>query len=369
MSRIVVKIGSNILTKKTGGLDTKRVDQLAADISSAAAMGHEIAVVSSGAVAAGMKKLGLKTKPKEIQLKQAAAAIGQSALMWAYEKAFAEHKTKVAQVLMTSDDFSDRTRYLNSKNTLMTLLSFNVLPIINENDTVSTNEIKFGDNDQLAALVSGLIDADRLVILSDVDGLYTSDPSKDKGAKLISEVYLIDSKIELLAGGSGSAVGTGGMYSKVLAAKKAVSYGINVNIINGKKKGALVKLLKSVKTGTEFFPNKTRISSKKGWIAYAVRPKGLLILDDGAVTALLKSGKSLLPSGVRSVEGQFEQGDAVYCADSSGTRIAKGISNYSSGDILRIAGKKTSEIESALGYKYSDEIIHRDNLVVTAQQT
>lgn len=367
MSRIVVKIGSNILTKKTGGLDIKRVDQLASDISSASAMGHEIVVVSSGAIAAGMKKLGLKTKPKEIQLKQAAAAIGQSALMWAYEKSFAVHKTEVAQVLMTSDDFSDRTRYLNAKNTLMTLLSYNVLPVINENDTVSTNELKFGDNDQLAALVSGLIDADRLVILSDVEGLYTADPSKDKKAELIAEVYSIDSKIEALAGGSGSVVGTGGMYSKVLAAKKALSYGINVNIINGRKKGGLVRLLTSGKIGTEFFPSMQKISSKKGWIAYAVRPKGVLKLDDGAVKALLKSGKSLLPSGVDSVEGHFEPGDAVFCTDSAGLRIAKGIINYSSADVRRIAGRKTSEIEALLGYKYSDEIIHRDNLVLTAQ--
>ncbi|MBN2654414.1 MAG: glutamate 5-kinase [Nitrospirae bacterium] len=367
MSRIVVKIGSNILTKKSGGLDTKRVDQLAADISLAADMDHEIVLVSSGAVAAGMKRLGLKTKPKEIQLKQAAAAIGQSALIWAYEKSFSVHKRKVAQVLLTSDVFSDRARYLNSKNTLLTLMSYNVIPVINENDTVSTSEIKFGDNDQLAALVSCLLDADRLIILSDVDGLFTADPSKTKDAELIKEVCCIDAGIESLAGYSASSVGTGGMYSKILAAKKATSYGVSVNIINGRKKGTLIRLLKSSKIGTAFLPNRSRISSKKGWIAYAVRPKGVLILDDGAVKALIKSGKSLLPSGVRSVDGNFEPGDAVYCSDSDGNRIAKGIVNYSSADARKIAGKKTSDIESVLGYKYSDEIIHRDNLVLTMQ--
>jgi glutamate 5-kinase len=367
VSRIVVKIGSNILTKKSGGLDTNRVAQLAADISMAADMENEIVLVSSGAVAAGMKRLGLKTKPTEIQLKQAAAAIGQSALIWAYEKSFALYKKKVAQVLLTSDVLSERSRYLNSKNTLTTLLSYNVIPIINENDTVSTSEIKFGDNDQLAALVSCLLDADRLIILSDVDGLFTTDPTKDRNAELIKEVACIDSEIESFAGCSASSVGTGGMYSKILAAKKATSFGITVNIINGRKKGGLMRLLKSSKIGTVFLPNKTRISSKKGWLAYAVRPKGHLVLDDGAVKALIKSGKSLLPSGVRSVEGHFEPGDAVYCSDAAGIRVAKGITNYSSADLRVIAGRKTSEIESLLGYKYSDEIIHRDNLVLTVQ--
>jgi glutamate 5-kinase len=284
--------------------------------------------------------------------------------MWAYEKSFEEFGKKVAQVLLTREDLSERMRYLNSKNTLMTLLSYGIIPVINENDTVATDEIKFGDNDQLAALVSGLIDAERLIILSDVEGLYTADPRITPDATMLTAVDEITPEFEAMAGGAGSAVGTGGMYSKILAAKKAVSYRITVNIISGRKKGIIPSLLKGTHHGTEFRPQKKKISSRKGWIAYALRPKGTLFVDDGAVNAVLKSGKSLLPSGIVNVEGTFDIGDAVYCTDSGGTRIAKGIVNYSSLDIERIKGRKTSEIESQLGYKYSDEVIHRDNLVV-----
>ncbi len=328
--------------------------------------GYEIVVVSSGAVAAGMKKLGLKEKPKDIRLKQAAAAVGQSSLMWAYEKSFGDFGKKVAQVLLTREDFSERGRYLNSKNTLITLLSYGIIPIINENDTVATDEIKFGDNDQLAALVSGLIDAERLIILSDVEGLYSSDPTKNPEAKIIPFVSEISPEFEAMAGGAGSAVGTGGMYSKILAAKKAVSYGVKVNIISGRKKGLIVSLLNGVHIGTEFKPQIKKISSRKGWIAYAIRPRGSLVIDDGAVNAILKAGKSLLPSGIVRVEGVFDTGDAVYCVDLHGNRIAKGIVNYSSQDTEKIKGKKTTEIESILGYKYSDEVVHRDNMVVLA---
>lgn len=364
MSRIVVKIGSNILTDIKGGLNQKRIDAIAKDISDVCGSGNEVVVVSSGAVAAGMKKLGLKEKPKEIRLKQAAAAIGQSSLIWAYEKSFGSFKKKVAQVLLTREDFSERARYLNSKNTIITLLSYGVIPIINENDTVATDEIKFGDNDRLAALVSGLIDAERLVILSDVDGLYSSDPRGNQDAEIIPYVDKVTSELEAKAGGAGSAVGTGGMYSKILAAKKAAAYGIKVNIISGRKKGLMAALLKGAHHGTEFRPHAKKISSRKGWIAYAIRPKGSLIIDDGAVNAILKTGKSLLPSGIVRVEGEFDTGDAVYFVDLNGNRIAKGIVNYSSQDMERIKGRKTSEIETILGYKYSDEVVHRDNLVV-----
>lgn len=364
MSRIVIKIGSNILTDKKGGLNPKRIYSIAKDIFDICEAGYEVVIVSSGAVAAGMKKLGLKEKPKDIQLKQAAAAIGQSSLMWAYEKGFSDFGKKVAQVLLTREDFSERGRYLNSKNTIITLLSYGIIPIINENDTVATDEIKFGDNDQLAALVSGLIDAERLIILSDVNGLYSSDPNKNPDAEIIPFVSEITSEFESMAGGAGSAVGTGGMYSKILAAKKAVSYGIRVNIISGRKKGLLVSLLKGIHIGTEFKPHIKKISSRKGWIAYAIKPKGSLVIDDGAVSAILKAGKSLLPSGIIRVEGMFDTGDAVYCVDLRGNRIAKGIVNYSSHDTEKIKGKKTTEIESILGYKYSDEVVHRDNLVL-----
>ena len=364
MSRIVIKIGSNILTDKKGGLNQKRIHSIAKDVSDVCNSGHEVVVVSSGAVAAGMKKLGLKEKPRDIRLKQAAAAVGQSSLMWAYEKSFGDFGKKVAQVLLTREDFSERVRYLNSKNTLITILSYGIIPIINENDTVATDEIKFGDNGQLAALVSGLIDAERLIILSDVEGLYSSDPRNNPDAKIISFVDKVTPELEAKAGGAGSAVGTGGMYSKMLAAKKAISYGIKVNIISGRKKGIISSLLNGVHHGTEFRPQLKKISSRKGWIAYAIKPKGSLIIDDGAVKAILQAGKSLLPSGIVKVDGVFDTGDAVYCIDLRGDRIAKGIVNYSSQDIERMKGKKTSEIEAILGYKYSDEVIHRDNLVL-----
>ncbi|MEW6118279.1 MAG: glutamate 5-kinase [Nitrospirota bacterium] len=364
MNRIVIKIGSNILADVAGGLNHKRIDAIAKDVAEVCNDGYEVVIVSSGAVAAGMRKLGLKAKPKEIRLKQAAAAAGQSSLMWAYEKSFEEFGKKVAQVLLTREDLSERVRYLNAKNTLITLLSYGIIPIVNENDTVATDEIKFGDNDQLAALVSGLIDAERLIILSDVEGLYTADPRTNPDAAIIPFVDEISPEFEAMAGGAGSVVGTGGMYSKILAAKKAISYRVTVNIISGKKKGIIPLLLTGAQCGTEFRPRTKKISSRKGWIAYALRPKGTLFVDDGAVNALMRAGKSLLPSGIVKVEGVFDIGDAVYCTDSHGTRIAKGIVNYSSSDIEKIKGRKTSEIDLQLGYKYSDEVIHRDNLVV-----
>ncbi len=363
MKRLVIKIGSNILASAEQGLNTKRLHAIIKDISEAIDKGCEAVIVSSGAIAAGLKKLGLKEKPKDIKLKQAAAAIGQSSLMWAYEQHFANFNKKVAQVLLTRDDITNRLRYINAKNTLFALLSYAVIPLINENDPVAVDEIKFGDNDMLAALTAGLVEADMLVIFSDVDGLYTKDP-KEKSAKIIKSVEKITPDIEKLAGGRGSAVGTGGMYSKLLAAKQANNHGIPVVIMSGRKRGLLTRLLKNKKVGTYFKPKKQRLSSKKGWIAYGVKSKGALYLDDGAVKALTDFGKSLLPSGITKIEGDFEVGDYVKCVSRDGKKIAKGLTNYSSKDIDRIKGKKTSEIERILGYKYSDEVIHRDNLVV-----
>lgn len=364
MRRLVVKIGSNILTSKDNGLDIERIQSIADDISAVQDKGFEVTVVSSGAVAAGMKKLGLKEKPKDIILKQAAAAVGQSSLIRAYEKCIGVHDKKVAQILLTRDDFTDRKRYINSRNTLITLLSYGIIPIINENDTVATDEIKFGDNDHLASLVSGLIEAERFIILSDVDGLFTDDPRMNPGAELIGSVDEITPEIEKKAGGAGTAVGTGGMYSKVLAAKRAVRHGITVNIVNGRTKSVISSLLSGVRHGTEFKAHETRLSSKKGWIAYACRIKGSISIDEGASRALIGGGKSLLPSGVVAASGNFDSGDAVYCVDPGGKRIAKGLTNYSSSEIEKIKGKKTSEIEGILGYRYSDEVIHRDNLVL-----
>lgn len=363
MKRLVIKIGSNILASAEQGLNTRRLRSITKDISEMMDRGHEVVIVSSGAVAAGLKKLGLKGKPHDIKLKQAAAAIGQSSLMWAYEHNFAEFKKKVAQVLLTREDIVNRVRYINAKNTLLTLISYGVIPLINENDPVAVDEIKFGDNDMLAALAAGLVEADMLIIMSDVDGLYTKNPGR-KGAEIIRSVKKITSDIEKLAGGRGSAVGTGGMYSKLLAAKQANDHGIPVVIINGRKAGLLTKLMDGKKVGTYFEPKKQRMSSKKGWIAYGVRAKGTIYLDDGAVNALLKMGRSLLPSGIAKVEGNFDVGDYIRCLNKGGKKIAKGLTNYSSEDLEKIKGKKTSDIEKALGYKYSDEVIHRDNLVV-----
>ena len=364
MKRLVVKIGSNILASGNEGLDTKRISSIASDVSELHGRGHDLVLVSSGAIAAGMRKLGLKEKPKTIKLKQAAAAVGQSSLMWAYEKSFGEYKKKVAQVLLTRDDFSDRKKYINSKNTLLTLLSYRIIPIINENDTVSTDEIRFGDNDFLAALVASLIEAERLIILSDVDGLYTEDPKKSEQAEIINVVEEITPDLLRKAGSEGSVVGTGGMYSKLLAAQRAVKHGIIVHIISGRKEGFLKYYSEGKQYGTVFQPKKEKLSSRKGWIAYGSRSKGNIVIDDGAIKALTQGGKSLLPSGILSVEGNFETGDAVYCIDSDGNRIAKGLMNYSSSEIDRIKGRRTTEIEKILGYKYSDEAIHRDNLVL-----
>lgn len=363
MKRLVIKIGSSLLASAEQGLNTKRLRAIAKDVSDVIDLGHQAVIVSSGAVAAGLKKLGLKEKPRDIKLKQAAAAIGQSSLMWAYEQNFADFKKKVAQVLLTRDDISNRLRYINAKNTLFTLLSYGVIPVINENDPVAVDEIKFGDNDMLAALTAGLVEADILIILSDVEGLYSKDP-KQKDAEIIKHINKITPDIENLASGKGSAVGTGGMYSKVLAAKQAVNHGIPVVIMSGKKSGLLSELLHGKKTGTYFEPKKQRLPSKKGWIAYGVRSKGAIYLDDGAVKALTSMGKSLLPSGIVRIEGPFDVGDYVQCVTKEGKKIAKGLTNYSSKDLEHIKGKKTSEIEKILGFKYSDEVIHRNNLVV-----
>ena len=364
MKRLVVKIGSNILASGNEGLDTKRISTIARDVAELHDRGYNIVLVSSGAIAAGMKKMGLKEKPKTVKFKQAAAAVGQSSLMWAYEKSFGEYNKKVAQVLLTRDAFDDRKKYINSKNTLLTLLSYNIIPIVNENDTVSTDEIRFGDNDFLASLVASLIEADRLIILSDVDGFYTEDPKKVRQAEIISVVEEITPALIHKAGKAGSIVGTGGMYSKLLAAQRAVNHGIIVHIISGRKGGLMKANIDGQKCGTLFQPKKEKLSSRKGWIAYGSRSKGTIVIDDGAIKALTQGGKSLLPSGIITVEGNFETGDAVYCLDSNGNRIAKGLMNYSSSEIDRIKGKRTTEIEKILGYKYSDEAIHRDNLVL-----
>ncbi|GAB5047497.1 glutamate 5-kinase [Thermodesulfovibrio sp. TK110] len=362
--KIVVKVGSNLLTDKAGRINQRRILYLAKEIAELHNKSVETVIVSSGAIASGMRKLGLKTKPREIRKKQATAAVGQPLLMWMYENYFLKFKKHIAQLLLTRDDLSDRVRYVNAKNTILTLLEMGVIPIINENDTVATDEIKFGDNDQLAALVSGLIEADHLIILSDVLGLYTSDPKKNPDARLIKHVKEFTKELTQIAKPTTTGYGTGGMYSKVIAAKKATSFGIPVHIVSGRKYGNIKAVIEGKQVGTFFEPVREKVTSRKGWIAYATRSKGNLYIDEGAVKALLKEGKSLLPSGIKKVEGDFDVGDAVYCIDEKGEKIAKGLVNYSSCEIKLIKGKKTSEIEKILGYKYTDEVIHRDNLVI-----
>ncbi|MGD2080977.1 MAG: glutamate 5-kinase [Nitrospirota bacterium] len=362
--RIIVKIGSNIVAGGGESLNTRRIRSIAKAVSALHDGGHEVVLVSSGAIAAGMKKMGLNKRPRSIMLKQAAAAAGQPALMWLYEKYFKAFRKQVAQVLLTRDGLADRKMYINSKNTLIALIEHGLIPVVNENDTVATDEIRFGDNDQLAFLVAALIEADRLVILSDVAGLYTKDPKKHKRASIIRTVTSISGEMLEKAGAADSEYGTGGMYSKLLAADKAMKCGITVNVVNGHKPALLVSLAEGKHHGTEFRPAAGRLAARKSWIAFGLRMKGSIVLDDGAAKAVAERGKSLLPSGIASVEGAFSVGDAVYCVDSKGKRMAKGITNYSSDELNRIKGRKTSEIEGVLGYRYSEEVIHRDNMVV-----
>ncbi len=363
MDIIVIKIGSNIITSRSG-LNERRIRRIVKDISTLHDMGYNTVIVSSGAIAAGRIKLNIHRPIHDIKLKQASAAIGQSSLVWTYEKAFKSFNKKVAQILLTREGLSDRKSYINVKNTLITLLSYGVIPVINENDTVAIDEIRFGDNDQLAALVASLLEARRLVMLSDVDGLFTDNPDKYKKAKIIKYVKEITPEIERKAKSDSSMFGTGGMYSKLIAAKKATENGIAVNIINGKKSGLMLALFDGKEEGTAFEPMAKKYGARKGWIAFGVRSKGELILDEGATQAITKRGKSLLPSGIKSIDGNFDRGDAVYCIDTDGRKIAKGLTNYSTIELKKIIGEKSSQVEKILGYKYSDEIIHRDNMAV-----
>jgi glutamate 5-kinase len=366
VKRIVVKIGSGVISDRHG-LDTAALVQLTRDVEVLLERGYEVALVSSGAVAAGKGDLGILGRPRTIPLKQAAAAIGQSRLISLYEDAFRTHGRKVAQVLLTRDDLANRRRYLNARNTLMTLLDYKIIPIINENDTVVVDEIRFGDNDNLSAMVTNLLEANLLVILSDVDGLYDRDPRDNPEARLIHEVTRISPDIEAVAGTSGSDLGTGGMATKIKAAKKASLYGVGTVIINGRTPGLLPRLFDGEELGTYFLPARNRMAAKKHWIAFTKKPRGKLFLDEGAVTALTEKGKSLLPSGIRGVDGGFDRGDAVRLCGLDGKEFAKGVISYSLSELLRIMGKKSSEIEGILGYKYGDEIVHRDNLVLKHQ--
>ncbi len=330
--------------------------------------GYEIIIVSSGAIAFGMEKLGFKERPRTIPQKQAAAAVGQTSLMWNYERFFAQKREKVGQVLLTHSDLSNRQRYLNASKTLFTLINLGVIPIINENDSVVVEEIKFGDNDNLAALTANLVEADLLLILTDMDGLFDRDPRRKKGAHLIPLVKEIDGQIERLAFRGKNDTGTGGMATKIQAAKKAAAFGAPTIVANGKVEGIIQKIFEGEEVGTLFLPKKDKLGSRKHWIAFTLKSKGVLVVDNGAKEAILSQGKSLLPSGLLEVRGNFESGQAVSIQDSSGEEFAKGLVNYSSSEINKIKGLKSRDLEATLGYRYYDEIVHRDDLVILKQE-
>lgn len=362
--RIVVKIGSSLVASQGIGLRPERIERLAGDIAAIKADGREVLLVSSGAVVSGLQKLGLTSRPKRLPVKQAAAAVGQSRLMWAYEKAFEPLQQRVAQVLLTHQDLADRRRFLNARHTLTTLIEFEVIPIINENDTVAVDEIRFGDNDSLAAQVAHLVDADLLVILSDVDGLFSEDPRRNASATLIPLVTDITKDVERRAGVSGSFEGTGGMATKVQAAKKVAEYGVPTLILNGETPGLLETTLRGGPGGTLFLPRDRRLTNRKHWIAFTLRSKGQITVDEGAEEALVRRGKSLLASGILAVTGDFGQGDAVACLTRQGKEFAKGLVNFSAETLRQVKGLKTAEIQKTLGRQEYGEVIHRDNLAI-----
>lgn len=361
--RLVLKVGSRVLTSKGKTLSLEVFDRLAREVAGAKKAGFEVILVSSGAIAAGMGRLGMAEKPKTIPQKQAAASIGQSALMWNYERAFSCYGEKVAQILLTGDDLSSRNRFLNARNTLLALLDLGVIPIINENDTVAVEEIKVGDNDNLSALVTNLACADLLVIWSDIDGLYDRDPRLYKNAKLIPVVPHVTAELEKKATGTLSPISIGGMVTKLQAARKAALFGVPTILANGTKGETLDKILKGEEVGTLFTSEVNKLNSRKHWIAFTLRPLGKLIVDDGARKAILQRGKSLLPSGILGAEGKFSRGDPVSLVDPRREEFARGLVNYSAVEIMKIKGLKSQEVEIRLGYKYGDEIIHRDDLV------
>ena len=365
VKRIVIKVGSSTITYGTGKRNFSRIDRLAREIADLANQGKEIILVSSGAVAVGVDRLGLSAKPKTIPGKQAAAAVGQGVLMHTYEKIFAEYGQIVAQVLLTRMDSVDRHRYTNSRNTFLALLDYKVIPIVNENDVVSIDELKIGDNDNLSALVAGIVDADLLIILSDVDGLYTANPQKDPNAKLVPEVTDITQEIEESAGDAGSTVGTGGMFTKIQAAKVATSSGIHMVIASGEEKDAISRILEGEEVGTLFVSRENRLQFRKRWLAFGARIAGKIVVDDGCAKAVRKAGAcSILPAGITNVDGEFEAGNTVSVVDKSGHELARGLTNYSSEELTKIKGAKTSEIEALIGHKHFDEVIHRDDLVI-----
>ncbi|HQW19960.1 MAG TPA: glutamate 5-kinase [Rhodocyclaceae bacterium] len=361
--RLVVKVGSALVTDNGAGLALEAIAEWARQIALLLAEGRQVVVVSSGAIAAGMQRLGWTVRPHSIHELQAAAAVGQMGLCQTYESSFAQHGLKTAQILLTHDDLADRMRYLNARSTLITLLELGVVPIINENDTVVTDEIKFGDNDTLGALVANLIDADALIILTDQQGLYSADPRNNPAATLISEGRADDLAYESMAGGAGSGISKGGMITKVRAAQRAARSGADTLIASGHAPDALLRLAHGEKLGTLLYATASPLAARKQWLADHLQLAGSLQLDDGAVCAL-RAGKSLLPIGVVQVSGDFERGAVVACRTAQGQEVARGLINYPSSEARRIAQRATNEIEAILGYLDEEALIHRDNMVL-----
>lgn len=363
-NRIVVKVGSSTLTHETGKLNYHRIERLAMEIADLANQGKEMVLVSSGAVSAGMGPLGLSARPKTIREKQAVAAVGQGVLMHTYEKMFREYGQNVGQVLLTRMDAQDRKKFMNSRNTLLTMLQMGVIPIINENDVVAIDEFKIGDNDTLSAMVSNFIEADLLIILSDVDGLCTANPQTHPEARIIPVVTEVDKHVYDIAGGAGSSIGTGGMYTKIQAASIATSSGVDMVIASGSEDGVLRRICQGEEVGTWFTAKDSNLHTKKRWLLSGSKAQGSLIVDGGCRNALVEHGSSLLPVGIAAVEGEFHEGDIVNVMY-EGLVIAKGIVNYNSESVEAIKRHKTDDIEKILGHEgVYEEVIHRDNLVV-----
>ncbi|MBY4897433.1 glutamate 5-kinase [Cupriavidus sp. AU9028] len=362
--RLVVKVGSSLVTNDGRGLDHEAIARWAAQIATLRAAGKDVVLVSSGAIAEGMQRLGWSRRPREIHELQAAAAVGQMGLAQVYESQFAQHAIRTAQVLLTHADLADRERYLNARSTLLTLLGYGVVPIINENDTVVTDEIKFGDNDTLGALVTNLIEGDALVILTDQRGLYSADPRRDPNAEFIHEAMAGTPELEAMAGGAGSSIGKGGMLTKILAAKRAAKSGAHTVIASGREPEVLARLCQGEAIGTQLLAPTGRLTARKQWMADHLQLRGTVVIDAGAVDKLTSGGKSLLPIGVIEVQGEFARGEVIACVDTQGREVARGLTNYSSAEARRIARKPSSEIEAVLGHLNEPELIHRDNMVL-----
>ncbi len=361
---IVVKIGSSLLTNNGAGLDRVAIAGWVAQIAELKRLGKDVLLVSSGAIAEGLQRLGWKRRPHAVHELQAAAAVGQMGLVQVYETCFREHGLATAQILLTHDDLAERKRYLNARSTLRTLLELNVIPVINENDTVVTDEIKFGDNDTLGSLVTNLIEADAMIILTDQAGLYTADPRKDRSATLVRNAQAGDPSLEKMAGGAGSHIGSGGMLTKIIAAKRAARSGAHTVIVSGREPDVLLRLANGEAIGTTLLAETPTLAARKQWLADHLQVRGRITLDAGAVKALVLEGKSLLPIGATALSGEFERGAVVACVDTNGKEIARGLINYSADETRKILRKPSSEIELILGYVDELELIHRGNLVL-----